>query len=436
MGKLAINGGKKLIGDKRVGRPLVADETYPLINKMLKNDEISLSEVCYQLEREFADYVGVKYALCYPNGTTTIQAALYAAGVGAGDEVIVPSFTFWATVGPIVVNNAIPIFADVSLSGQNLTAETIEPLITEKTKAILLVHVWGVPCEMDKITALAKKHGIKIVTDCAHAHGASYGGKKKGIIGDVGAFSLQAFKTMPGGEGGILVTDDQEIYERAVTLGHYDRIVHLSDIYGYRNLMLTGAGYKHRIHPMSAAIALGNLHRLDELNKIRNDNARRLESYIKDLGYTEFQTVPEKAERVYSYHYMRFLSENLGNVSISAFLKALAAEGVECGSCGYGRLHKEPLYTGENSPFGKLGPFKNPYWKDFNPPKSLPNTEILNSTDFMCAPRFEYENEEYVESYAEAYKKLKDNVDELIKYDKDHPDNIIKNNGRSINRVK
>ena len=145
MGKLAINGGSKIIGEKRLGKPLVADETYPLINEMLKRDEISVSEVSLRLEKEFADYVGVKYAICYPNGTTTIQAALYAAGVGAGDEVIVPSFTFWATVGPIVVNNAIPIFADVSLAGQNLTVETIEPLITERTKAIILSISQGTP---------------------------------------------------------------------------------------------------------------------------------------------------------------------------------------------------------------------------------------------------------------------------------------------------
>ena len=434
MGILAINGGEKVVGDKKVSRPIVAEETYPLIERMLRNGEISFSEVSFQLEKEFAEYVGARHALAYPNGTSAIQAAVYAAGVGAGDEVIVPSFTFWSTVGAVVVNNAVPVFADVSLTSHNLTAETIEPHITEKTKAILLVHVWGTPCDMDSIQALAKKHGIKVITDCSHAHGASYGGKKSGILGDIGAFSLQASKTLPGGEGGLFVTDDDEMYERAVTLGHYERVCILSE--KYKPLELTGAGFKHRIHPLSAAIALGNLHRLDELNGIRNANALRLESYLQKLGYIEVQEVPKKAERIFAYHYMRFLSDSLGGISTTTFLKALAAEGVECGVCGYGRLHKAPLYTGENSPFGRLGPFNNPYWKDYVPTAVLPNTELLNETAFMGAPRFEYANDEYVELYAEAYKKLKENVDELVKYEKDHPNMTIKSGGNSINKVK
>ena len=435
MNKLAINGGKKLIENKPLGRPIVADESYPLINDMLKRGEISWSEVPLQLEKEFAEYVGAKYALCYCNGTTAIQASLFAAGVGAGDEVIVPSFTFWATVGPVVVNNAIPVFADVSLTSHNLTAQTIEPLITSKTKAILLVHVWGTPCEMDEIMALAKKYNLKVVTDCSHAHGSNYHGDKKGIIGDIAAFSLQSSKTMPGGEGGLLVTDDQEMYEKAVTLGHYERVCVLSDKYGYKSLDLTGAGFKHRINPLSAAIALGNLHRLDELNKIRNANAKRLENYLKELGYIEFQEVPNNSQRTYAYHYMRLIREKLGDISTSNFLKVLASEGIDCGSCGYGVLHKQPLYTGE-SPFGKLGPFNNPYWKDYVPNNDLPNTAILNATAFMGAPRFEYENEEYVERYAEVYKKLLDNLDELIKYDRENSDFVIKSKGNSINKVK
>ena len=437
MSKLALFGGEKVIKEnKNYSVPLVADETYPLIEKMLKKGEISISETTALLEKEFAEYLGAKYALTMPNGTTAIQAALFGAGVGPGDEVIVPSYTFWATVGPVVVNNAIPVFADVSLSGQNLTAETIAPYITDKTKAILLVHVWGTPCDMDGITALAKKHNLKVIADCSHAHGASYGGSKKGIIGDVGAFSLQASKTMPGGEGGLLVTDDREIYERAVALGHYELLPDMSDKWGYKNLELTGAGYKHRIHPMAAAIALGNLHRLDYMNGIRNANAKRLESLLKDLDFIEFQSVSEKAERIYAYHYVRFVSENLGNINISTFLRALAAEGVECGSCGYGRLHQAPLYTGKGSPFGQLGPFKNTYLKDYSPTKNLPNTELLNKTAFMAAPRFESENEKDVELYEIAYRKLKANIDELIKFDKNNTENLLKNSGKSINLVK
>ena len=132
---------------------------------------------------------------------------------------------------------------------------------------------------------------------------------------------------------------------------------------------------------------------------------------------------------------MAFLTA-VNSSSLCKLPSALAAEGVDCGSCGYGQLHKAPLYTGVNSPFGRKGPFNNPYWENFVPSASLPNTETLNGSAFLGAPRFEYENEPYVELYAEVYKKLKDNVDELVKYDREHTETIIKNNGRSINKVK
>ncbi|GHV00726.1 aminotransferase DegT [Clostridia bacterium] len=437
MCKLALGGGEKTVKEsKEYGVPLVAEETYSVIEEILRSGQISVASVTGQLEREFAAYVGTRYALCTPNGTTAIQAALFAAGVGPGDEVIVPSFTFWATVGPVVVNNAVPVFADVSLDGHNLTAETIAPHITKKTKAILLVHVWGVPCDMDSIGALAKKHGLKVVTDCAHAHGAKYGGKKNAIVGDAAAFSLQASKTMPGGEGGILVTDDREIYERAVALGHYERLGGLPPDSSYNSLSLTGGGYKHRIHPVAAAIALGNLHRLDASTAIRNANAARLEEWIRDLDFIVLQKSPPKSGRTYSYHYMRYLPDGLNGVSTSTFLKALAAEGVLCGSCGYGRLHTAPLYTGEGSPFGKAGPFKNPYWERYAPTRELPNTELLAQTAFLAAPRFEYADEKDVELYAKAYRKVRDNVKELTAYDKSHGEAFIDNAGRSINYVK
>ena len=440
MNKLAINGGEKTVKKQKEYHeycvPMVAEESYPVVEQLLRSGKISEAPVVKQLESEFAAYMGKKYALCTPNGTTALQAALFGAGVGPGDEVIVPSFTFWATVGPVVVNGALPVFCDVTKEGHNITAGLIEPLITKKTKAVLLVHVWGTPCDMEPIAALCKKYKIKLITDCAHAHGAKYGGSTGGIVGDAGMFSLQGSKTMPGGEGGILVTDDKDIFERAVALGHYERLSKLEDGSVYKALWLTGCGYKHRIHPVSAAIALGNLHRLDKLNAIRNKNALRLESLIKNVKFIEAQEVPKKAERVFSYHYMRYLPERLNGVSIETFLKALAAEGVVCGSCGYGRLHRSPLYTGEGNLFGKEGPFRNPYWAEYAPAAKLPVTETLSQSVFMGAPRFEFDGEENVKLFAEAYFKLQENAGELAEYDRTHNKIELQTDGRSINYVK
>ncbi len=190
MKKLALLGGEKSVSCETTDftLPVVAEESYGVIEGILRRGEISFSEVVTEFEKKFAAYIGTRYAFCLPNGTTAIQAALFGAGIGPGDEVIVPSFTFWATVGPVVVNNAIPIFADVDPDSYNLTGETIEKYITPRTKAILLVHVWGVPCDMDSIMAVAAKYGLKVIEDCSHAHGAIYHEKKWALLVMPGVF--------------------------------------------------------------------------------------------------------------------------------------------------------------------------------------------------------------------------------------------------------
>ncbi len=435
--ELGIFGGGKTI-DRTAASfalPVVAESSYPLIEEMLRKGEISMSPVVGRFERAFADYMGSEYALTVVNGTTSIQAALFSVGVGAGDEVIVPSFTFWATVGPVFATNAVPVFTDVDPYSMNLTAKHIEKKITNKTKAILLVHVWGTPCDMDSIMALAKKYNLKVIEDASHAHGATYRGKKVGTFGDIGCFSMQGSKTLPAGEGGILITNHREYFERACTLGSYERIRKFPDDSPYKKYSLTGFGYKHRIHPIAAAIAEGNLGRLDEINKIRNRNAHYFEELICDLDFIKPQAVPDDSERVFSYHYMRYIPEKFGNIKIVTLLSALSAEGVVCGSCGYGRLHKAPVYIGEG-PYGHGCPTACPYYgKKIEPcGGGLPNTELLAVNAFLAAPRFEIECDEYIKLYAKVYHKIADNMDKLAQYEKDNlKSKNIENNGTSIN---
>ena len=190
--KLALLGGQPAITkvQSELEAPIVPEAAYDTVTGMMRRGEISLSPVVKNFERKFADYIGLEYGLCICNGTTSIQAALFAVGVGAGDEVIVPSFTFWASAGPILACNAIPVFADVDLDLQTITAEEIKKHITPKTKAIIMVHTWGTPCEIEPIIKLAKEKDIKVIEDCSHAHGATYHGKKVGSFGDVGCFSV------------------------------------------------------------------------------------------------------------------------------------------------------------------------------------------------------------------------------------------------------
>lgn len=434
MNKLALCGGEKALNKKvRYTYPLVHEKAYETIENILKKGELSLPPITGEFEKKFASYIGAEYALCEVNGTTAIQAGLFAVGVGGGDEVIVPSYTFWASVGPVVACNAVPVFAEVDPDSYTLTAETIEKCITSRTRAIVVVHVWGNPCDMDSIMALAKKYNLKVVEDCSHAHGASYNGKKVGSIGDVGCFSMQGSKLLTAGEGGMLVTNNKTYFERALALGHYNRLNGLDDSSEYKKYAITGLGYKHRINPLGLAVADAGLDNLDRLNKLRNEYGLYLDTLLSDIDALTPQSVPEKGERVYAYHYVRYNPEKFHNIQLSTILKALAAEGVPCGSCGYGKLHLQPLFT-KNELCGFTCPHRNE--APYAPPSFMPVTETLAANTFMIAPRFEDITKEDVELYANAVRKVFKNADALIEYEKENGITEIKNDGRSINLFK
>ncbi|MBQ3140895.1 MAG: aminotransferase class I/II-fold pyridoxal phosphate-dependent enzyme [Clostridia bacterium] len=442
MSKLALFGGEKAVKgnyDDIAVIPVVRERAYKTVEEIMRKNEISFSPVVTDFERRYADFIGVKHGLTTVNGTTAIMTSLFACGVGPGDEVIVPSYTFWATVGPVVAVNAVPVFCDVDLDTHMLTAELIEKQITPRTKAILIVHVWGTPADMDSIMALAKKYNLKVVEDCSHAHGAKYKGKRIGSFGDCAAFSFQGSKTMAAGEAGIFLTDNDEYFARGCALGHYERLNKLPDESEYKKYSLTGFGYKHRAHPLAIAIADAALDDLEETNAVRNKYGKYLEELTADLDYLIPQVQPEGAERLYAYHFARYVPEKLKGLNINTLLKALAAEGVVCGSCGYGRLHKAPLYTEEDSMIRKGCPFNCPHHgsEPYRPNTDLPNTELLATNSFMMAPRFEKDTpecKEYVEQFALAYHKIAENVDELVKYEEENNlrNVVIENDGRSI----
>ncbi|MBR5543793.1 MAG: DegT/DnrJ/EryC1/StrS family aminotransferase [Oscillospiraceae bacterium] len=439
MSKLALFGGEKAVKKslKEISFDFVPEKGIKKAEELMRAGEISLSPLVYEFEEKFGRYIGRKHALCVTSGTTSIQSALFAVGVGAGDEVIVPSFTFWATVGPVVACNAVPVFADCDVETHNITAEAIEKCITPRTKAIIAVHVWGTPCDLDPIVALAKKHNLKLIEDCSHAHGATYNGKKVGTFGDVGCFSMQGSKLLMAGEGGILVTDNREYYERSLALGHYERLSSLPEDSEYRKYSLTGFGFKHRIHPVAAAIADANLQTLDEYNEIRTKNAKYFEELMSDLDFITFQKVPEKAERVYGYHYGTYHKEKFGGLSLYTLLKALTEEGVTCGPCGYGMLHKAPLYTEKkNSP---MHAFSCPcYDKEYDLPETLPNSEFLREAGIYLAPRFESATKEDIEQYSIAYHKVAENLAALLAYEEENNlgEKKVDSAGRSITTFK
>jgi perosamine synthetase len=439
MSKLALLGGEKSVklDYNEVGNlPLVNEKGLNYVIDLVNKGEISGSPLVREFERKFADYIGVNHALCCCNGTTALQEALFAVGVKPGDEVIVPSYTFWATAAPIIAMHGVPIFCDVDIENYCLSAVEIEKKITNLTRAIMLVHVWGNPAHMDSIMAVAKKHNIAVIEDASHAHGAMWKDKKIGAIGDVACFSFQGSKILPGGEGGILVTNKREYYERAVSLGHYERISSFPDDSPYKKYALTGMGYKHRIHPLAAAMAYSAFEDLEARNEIRNSQALMLEEGLKDISCIIPQKVYDEAKRQFAYHFATYDENTLEGISPITFYKAVAKEGVQVGICGYGRLHRAPLFI-EAEPYGNGCPGKCSHVSiDHNRNNIiLPNTEYLATNTFMIAPRFEKICKELIEQYIAAYHKVVSSIDELKKYETDNKEEIeeSKISSRSIN---
>ncbi len=445
MAKLALLGGEKAFTLSTASVfPQVNEKGRARVNQIMESGNLSQDKVVGEFEERFKEYVGAKYAVCQSSGTMSIQAGLFGIGVGRGDEVIVPSYTFFLSVSPIVTLGATPVFADVDLDTQLIDPKSIEEKITPKTKAIIVVHTWGNPCDMDAIMAIARKHNIKVLEDCSHAHGADLNGKKIGTLGDVGCFSFQASKLMYAGEGGILVTDDEDIYFRTVSLGTYER---LAGYYGfadspaasernpYRKYKASTLGMKLRAHPLGIAIADSMLDELDERNEIRDTNGKYFDNAISDIECIKQLKVLPGAKRVYSYHYLRYVPELNHGISLHTVLKALAAEGLVVGSCGYGRLHLEPAYTQVDDNW----PLCYPDAPERNL-GSLPVSEYLNTAAFMAAPRFENPNcTDVLDQYAAAYHKVFSATDELLQYEAEHAEEIaaIKaKTGNSINLVR
>lgn len=222
-------------------------------------------------EKQFAEYIGVKYALATSSCTGALQIALMALDIGPGDEVIVPDLTWVATANAIRYVGAVPMFADVELDSWNIDATSVESLITSKTKAIVAVHLYGYPARMDKVLDLAKKHGLKVVEDAAPAVGAEWKGKRCGSFGDFAAFSFQGAKLMVTGEGGMLVTDNDELYQRAFKIWDQGRNPS-------RAFWIDGDGVKFKMSNIQAALGLAQLERVDEMIEMK----RRLFSWYQN----------------------------------------------------------------------------------------------------------------------------------------------------------
>lgn len=232
MSKLAIQGGDKAITldqSEASQCPIIDNEVTEAVINQLQSGEISVSDTIYKFEEEFAAYHSVKYALAHNNGTASIYGALFGIGVGPGDEVITPAATFWGTYMPILSCQAIPVFCDIDPFTGCADPEDIERQISPYTKAIIVVHLGEMPAEMDAIMEIAKHHNVFVIEACSHAHGANLQRQKGRDNRRCGVFQYAGGKLLPSGEGGVMITDNLDYYERAICLGHYERISDLPE---------------------------------------------------------------------------------------------------------------------------------------------------------------------------------------------------------------
>ncbi len=305
-----------------------------------------------EFERRFSQLTGSKYALAMNSGTAALHSAYFAAGVKPGTEVIVPGYTFFATAAPILQCGGRPVFCDVDARTLLADADDVARRITPRTRAICVVHLWGNPAPLDRFADIARQHGLALIEDCSHAHGASYRGRPVGSWGDIGCFSLQGPKAVSGGEAGVAVTNDPVLFDRMLVLGHYGRLKQgqARSTFDTDHISL---GLKFRPHLYAILLALGSLSRLQELNRRRRHNYDVLCAELADCP--ALQPIPATADATrggFLEFILKYAPEHAGGWNGRAFVHAARAEGVPIEVERYARigdrgrmLHETPIFS-------------------------------------------------------------------------------------------
>ncbi len=420
---LAIVGGEPLIKDRFPDVfkwPVVTQEDEEAVLEVLRAGSMSGTGVTKQLEVEFAAWQGAKYALGHNNGTAALHAAMFGCGVGVGDEIICPSITYWASCLPALSLGASVVFADIKLETINVDPADVEHRITDRTKAIVVVHYSGMPVDMDPIMDIAQRHGLKVIEDVSHAHGGLYKGRKVGSIGHVGAFSCMSGKALPWGEAGILVTDDREIYERALIFGHYERhgeeaLLTIPEL--QKGAKLPWGGYKYRMNQFSAAMGRVQLRHYGE----RMAEIQKAMNYFWDLlegvkGIRAHRT-PRDADSTMGGWYNPkglYCGEDLGGLPVSKFCDAVRAEGVyNCSPGCNSPLHLHPLFQSVDVyGDGKPTIIARAARDTRQPEGSLPMAERMLASCFHV-PWFKKYVPEVIELHAAAFRKVSENAAQL-----------------------
>jgi dTDP-4-amino-4,6-dideoxygalactose transaminase len=417
MTRLALLGGEPLLNPAERPRwPYITEEDIAAVTALLRRGEITYNgsegEV-HALENGYRERLGASHALAVNSGTSALHSAFFGLDLRPGDEVIAPAYTFLATAMPVFTCNAVPVLADVDPDTGILDPEGLAAHLTPRTKAVVVTHLMGFPADMERVTAFAREHGLAVVEDCSQAHGAEASGRPVGRHGDVAAFSLQAKKQVTAGEGGILVTDDRRIYERAVMLGHcIDRGEEDVTSEEYGAYGRTGFGLNYRIHPVGAALARGALARLDTVLAAREKNYGRLGALLDGIPGITPPVRHKHVDRVAHYvsYQPLYVAEELGGLPVDVFTAAARAEGVPLTRPTSPPLHREAAFRSSGWHSGTYHPGDNAYRVSRG--DEFPGTDAYLARALRL-PVYSDERPGLMDAWAEAIRKVVDQADEL-----------------------
>ena len=430
METLAILGGEAIFDEAAVTKvhdmrkwPIITQEDEDAALDVLRKNNFSGIDIAVKFEEEFARWIGTKYAVAYSSGTMSLAAAMFGIGLAKGDEIICTTKTYWASIAQAYSFGATPVFCNID-DMLSMDPNDLERVVSPKTKAIMVVHYIGYPCDMDRIMAFAKKHNLKVIEDVSHAQGGMYKGQQLGTFGDVAAMSLMSQKSFAAGELGITVTNDRKIFERIIAYGHHNRsnaslVTESEDLIPYYHMAL--GGVKGRANQLCCALARVQLKYYDE----RCVEIRKAMNYFFDL----LEGVPGlKAIRVdestgsnmagfYEAH-LRYYPEQLGGLSVNTFTKAVNAElaGASVSHSGANLcLHTHGYFTTYDF-YGTGTPTRI---ENAHRDVRLLDAELKSAEDKLClsAPWIKKFDKEMIEKLALCYRKVAENYASLLPMD-------------------
>jgi dTDP-4-amino-4,6-dideoxygalactose transaminase len=354
-------------------------------------------------EKELKEYLKVPYVKAHSSGTSSLMSMFFALDLPRGSEILAPSYTAWATTAPLHLFGYVPAFVDINPRTMTFDVEDAKRRLTSRTKAVIPMHSFGNPCDMDHICAFAKERGLIVLEDAAQAQGASLQNKQVGTWGAMGMFSHQSSKTLPAIEGGSGTYQTREYYERATVFGGYELARYFPDDSPYKKYLGTGIGPKFRIHSLGAAIARRQLRKLDHQNAREDAQVRKFTQRIIELPGVSIPYTRTDAKRVYWGSQIIFIDDQKAGCPKDVLLKALRAEGVNIAPGVYDEQHKYKLYS-------------EPKW--WHHPVVIPNdlhgTAQVNR-QALKIPVFRAEAAELIEQYVKAFEKVWANRSKLAK---------------------